>query len=566
MQQENHSTLRCNQLVPGKYQPRTYFDPKSMEELTQSIKVQGVLQPLLIRPLDDELYEIVAGERRWRAAMAAHGADFAVPVLVRQMTDNEAREAALTENIQRDDMSPTEEAVAAAQVLGECNNDRAEAAKRLGWSVGTLDSRLALMNCSDNVKKALNERRISLGQAELLAAITKANQDVVLERMFAAPKMPTVPETKAMLNSLARKLESAIFNKTDCAGCQHNSSNQKALFSEAIDSGNCTNGSCYEQKTEDELETRASTIRENYPVVRIVRAGENFTLIKLKAIGATGVGEEQFKACHGCANFGAAISAVPDKLGEEYRDLCFDAACNATKVAEQLKATKEADQAAKAANKSAATTSKDAASSSSGTATAGKVQPPATTPKVQESTRLKEYRVKVWRSLLNKLLISDPERNLITLIALAMTNNAGKIDGSAITKAFETKTQKRLSSSTDIGAVAADLASSSKDVLDLMRIGLAATAARNIEEQTLTRLLTWMNADLAAHWKLEEEYLGLLTKSEIEVVADEIGLKAHLGKEFAKVMAGKKDELLKALLNADGFDYTRKVPKHLYWK
>ena len=96
-------------------------------------------------------------------------------------------------------------------------------------------------------------------------------------------------------------------------------------------------------------------------------------------------------------------------------------------------------------------------------------------------------------------------------------------------------------------------------------LGLAATMVSTIEERTLTQLLVWSKLDLAADWVLNKEYLELLTKSEIEVVAEEIGLKAHFGDKFGKVMSGKKDELLKALLNAEGFDYARKVPKHLLW-
>ena len=209
--------------------PRQYFDPVEMAELEASIKAQGVLQPILVRPITDGKLEIVAGERRWRAATSVGLAD--IPAMVREMTDAQVDEAALTENHERAAMSPTEEAEAAARILGNCAGNREEAAKRLGWSPATLKQRLALMNCSDSVRKALNERKISLGHAELLAAVTREKQDDVLGKLLGAPAMPTVPQLKSMLEQIAQNLDVAIFNKDQCVNCPHNSGTQQALFS-----------------------------------------------------------------------------------------------------------------------------------------------------------------------------------------------------------------------------------------------------------------------------------------------------------------------------------------------
>ena len=132
-----------------------------------------LFRSILVRPRDAGRYEIVAGERRWRAARKVFGDEYEIPALVRDLDDGEADEAALIENIQRADMSPTEEAEAAAKILGRCQGDRDEASRRLGWSRTTLDKRLALMNCSERVRRALSERRIQLGNAELLDAVTR---------------------------------------------------------------------------------------------------------------------------------------------------------------------------------------------------------------------------------------------------------------------------------------------------------------------------------------------------------------------------------------------------------
>jgi len=554
MQQQQQ--VAAGLIIQGR-NPRTYFDPAEMAEMEESVRAKGVLQPILVRP-SGEKFEIVAGERRWRAAIKVHGTEYPMPVMVREMTDEEADEAALIENIQRANMSPTEEADAAAKILGRNNGDRDEAARRLGWSRSTLDKRLGLMNCSESVRKALNERRIQLGIAELLAAVTKDKQDQVLEKLLSSPNLPSISDLKSMLNQIARSLESAIFDKAECAACPHNSATQQALFSEAIATGNCTNGECFDKKTESGLNAKAEGLKEDYPVVRIVRAGENFTLLKLQADGATGVGEDQAKACRACSNFGAAISGVPGKVGNVYKDLCFDAPCNSKKVAERIKAEK-AEAEAKAKPTPPKTDGK--AATKPATAPAAKREVKV---EVQDSNRVKEYRVKVWRKALNHVLMKDPGKNLIALVSLGMSGNASKVDGAKMRTAFQ-KVTGNSAESMDVGKLAGQLESAGEEIITTMHRGLVASAAGGIEERTLVQFLNWLKVNLADHWTLNEDYLTLLTKSELEAIAEEIGLKAAIGKDFPKLMTGKKDELIKALLKVEGFDYKGKVPTQLHW-
>lgn len=552
--------LPCSRIIQGR-NPRTYFDPEEMAGLEMTVRAQGVFSPILVRPVSNDMFELVAGERRWRAAIKVFGPEYKIPVLIKEMSDQEADAAALTENNQRANMSPTEEAVQAAKLLARCNGDRAETARILGWKPPFLDSRLALMNCSELVQKALNERRIKLGVGELLAAIPKENQDKVLTSLLALPEIPSTEELKKMLNGVALSLDSAIFDKNDCDGCQYNSTTQKALFTESIGGGSCTNGTCFNRKTEEVLNAKAEELKDSYPVVRIVRLGENFTLLKLKAEGETGVGEEQAKACRACQKFGAAISGIPGKTGKIYQDLCYDAECNSKKVAERIKAENEAKAAA--AKTPAAKAPK---SSSKGAESAACTAPakPAVKVDIQDSNRVKEYRVKIWRRTLCAVLQQSPEKNLIALIALGMTGNGGKIDSSKMREAFKKTTSLQVDS-TNVGKAASTLETASGDVLTVMHKGLAATAAAGIEETQVVSLLNWLKVSLADHWKLNEEYLNLLTKSEMEFVADEIGLKEAAGKDFQKLMAGKKDEIVKGLLKVEGYDYTGKVPKQMKW-
>lgn len=554
MQEQSGIFMPVSSLIPGR-NPRQYFDEAEMQELESSIRAQGVIQPLLVRPVADGKLEIIAGERRWRAATSAGLVE--IPVLVKEMNDAEADAAALTENRERAAMSPTEEAEAAARILGRCSGDREEAARRLGWKVGTLEKRLALMNCSESVRKALNERKINLGHAELLAAVTREKQSDVLGKMLAAPDLPTVPQLKAMLEQIAQSLDVAIFNKDACVGCPHNSGTQQALFSEAIAGAKCTNAACYQGKTDEALEVLAGSLKDDYPMVRIVRPGENFTILKLVADGHCGVGDEQAKHCRACANFGAAVSAVPGKVGNVYRDQCFDPACNSTKVAERIKAEKEA---------SSTETPPDSGDVKAKPAAAKqldkKKSKSTANPKVEDSQRIKDYRVAVWRKVF-KLEAQKPSFSHVLLLSLALEGKLGKVGHTALSKAFGTLTGGSESSRINLLETAQAVMKAGDDTVQRMLSGVAASCFDGLEEIDIKRLLTFMQADLSAHWVLNGEYLNLLTKSEMQVIAEELGIVTHLGEKFGKLMSGKKEEIIKSLLAIADFDYKGKVPGHL---
>lgn len=554
--------MQINQIIRGN-NPRTFFDPAEMAELENSIRVKGVIQPILVRPVGDK-HQIVAGERRYRAATAAGLTE--IPVLVKEMTDQEAEEAALIENIQRACMNPAEEAQSAAKILGWCSGDHDEAARRLGWSRSTLDKRLALMNCSEKVRKALIEREITLGHAELLAAVTKEKQDAVVGRLLTAPTLPTVAQLRSNLEQMAHSLDAAIFNKTGCAGCPHNSGTQQALFSEAIRGSNCTHGACYETKTTEALNLTAETLKEEFPVIKIVGPGDKFVVLALKAEGPTGVGEEQALACRGCANFGAAVSAIPDSLNKVYRHQCFDPVCNAKKVSARIA---EDAAAAKAAEAEKAEAGDAKGKKPVGAAREAKVtgEKSVKTVKVAEtSQRIKDYRLKIWRKAysLEAQNKDDPERNTTLLLILAMTHNLGKVADDLLRKALGLLAGVSVPSM-DVVGIGNILATADPQIRARLVVGIAASVSESIEENTLKTLLGFMGTDLRKYWKLNEEYLTLLTKSEIEEVCDKIGLRDALGEKFAKTMSGKKDEIIKGLLTVEGFDYAKTLPPNMHY-
>lgn len=561
MQQQTH--LKVSQIVQG-LNPRRHFDPKEMAELESSVAAQGILQPILVRPLQDGTFQIVAGERRWRSAKKVHGDDYEIPVHIRELTDEQATAASASENIDRAAMSPAEEAEVAAKILAQHKGDHDEAAKRLGWARSTFEKRLSLMQCSQAVRDALTEKKITLGHAELLATVTKEKQDKSLGIILGLPNLPSIQEFKQQLEQISKNLASAIFDKQECAGCQYNSTNQSQLFAEAISEGHCTNGSCYDTKTESELVSRQEALKDECPTVRIIRAGDNFTRIQLVAEGATGVGEEQAKACKSCANYGAALSALPGSVGNVYRNQCFDTACNSNKVADRLRAEKAEAEAAQAAAKAETKASgQDKAKAKSETGDKAEAAAKVT---VTDTTRVKEYRVKVWRKILTKELFANEQKNQAVLLALGISDLGNKIDGSKLRKAYATLTKSELPRETGkLGEIATLLLGADDAVKAALFKALAASIEDKIDERELRQILTFLEVDMAKHWQLNKEYLDTMTKSEIDVILDEIGLKAAIGKDYSKLMNGKKDEIIKSVLAVANFDYVGKIPKVMFY-
>lgn len=160
--------LKLSEIEPNRDQPRKTFDEPALMELADSIAAHGVIQPLLVRPLSGGGYQLVAGERRWRAARMAGLS--AVPVVIREMNDTETMELALIENLQREDLNPIEEAEGIKMLVDGYGLTQEEAAKRIGRSRSAVANILRLLNLPDEVKEMARTGRISAGHARALLA------------------------------------------------------------------------------------------------------------------------------------------------------------------------------------------------------------------------------------------------------------------------------------------------------------------------------------------------------------------------------------------------------------
>jgi ParB family chromosome partitioning protein len=225
-------TLPVDSLKPNRLQPRTYFEETAIEDLTASIRSQGVVQPLVVTPETDGSYSIIAGERRWRAARRAGLEE--VPVVVREGLDDRARlELALVENLQRSDLNPIEEAEAYQALQEKFNLSQEEVATRVGKGRPTIANSLRLLRLPEEVLELLREGRLTAGQARPLLGLASREAQIELaeravreglsardlERLTAAPAEPANPKkparpvdvhTAAAQESLTRRLQTRV--------------------------------------------------------------------------------------------------------------------------------------------------------------------------------------------------------------------------------------------------------------------------------------------------------------------------------------------------------------------
>ena len=171
------STLPINEIIPNKEQPRKTFDEGALQELADSITVHGVLQPLLVRPLLSGGYQLIAGERRWRASRMAGLKE--VPVIIRELSDSEAMEIAIIENLQREDLNPIEEAEGLQALIDKCDYTQEQVAVSVGKSRPAIANALRLLKLPEEVRQMTKEGEISAGHARALLAFD--NQAIMYE-------------------------------------------------------------------------------------------------------------------------------------------------------------------------------------------------------------------------------------------------------------------------------------------------------------------------------------------------------------------------------------------------
>lgn len=544
---------------------RRRYNAEKMASLRESIKLQGLLQPVTVRQLDDG-YQLMAGGRRFKAFVEEFGPQSEIKAEIRVMTDAEATAAMLAENNEREDPSVIEDAEGAARMLGLCNGDRDEAARRLGWTRNKLDRRAAVMNAIQPVRDAYLEDKILVGHVEIFAALRKEVQQRVIEMMLKAERKITVDELQKMAEASLQSLDAAIFDKTDCARCQFNTGEQQAMFDTSFSGSRCTNRECFQAKTEDELQARVKQLADTYQVVRIVRPGDNNTVTTVRAAGDKGVGEEQAKACRTCANFGACVMGTPTALGKVITDACFNTTCNDEKVAANTKAVKaaqlaQANEAPKAQPAAGATPPNVAAGKAAGKTQAA----PKATASSDQRTAVKEYREAIWRAIFKRAAEKLPvmqNRALLVAIVLHRPSDLDSLGSrDAIQKALGNQLQSGMNTETLLGNV---LALDQTGLATALQ-NLAANVSKTASINDVTGYLKALDIKIESYWKLNETFLDILTKTEIDAVCIELGLADAAGKHYDKLKNGPKKDFVKGMLEVQGFQYVGAVPALMRW-
>ena len=197
-------TLKISQIEPNRRQPRRAFDEASLGELAQSIAEHGVLQPILVRPMLHGGYQIVAGERRYRASRLAGLTE--VPVIIRDLSDSETMQLALIENLQREDLSPLEEAEGYRTLSSDYGFSQEDVAKTVGKSRSAVANAIRLLSLPDEVKSMVDDGRLSAGHARALLAIENKEKIVPTAQRIAAEGL-NVRDTEALVKRINQAKE-----------------------------------------------------------------------------------------------------------------------------------------------------------------------------------------------------------------------------------------------------------------------------------------------------------------------------------------------------------------------
>lgn len=534
------TTLPLASISAG-YNPRRYFDSRKHDELVASLRLRGMLQPILVRPAKEtgDGYLIVAGGRRYRAALEAFGPEGEVPVIIREMTDQEALEAAIDENDVRDDASETEQADAAVRVLAACQDDRGEAARRLGWSKTKLDRRLALAGLCEPVKHALDERRIKLGHAELLAAVPADKQEKALETILTSGL--DVGKTRDLLMRVTQDLAHACFDKSECLACPFNSAAQRALFETHIEDGHCTNAGCFELKTQTAEMIRFEQEECAEKAARTAKVSADDDTCGDEA-------EDEIDAIEGPdieADADAADAADGDD--DDHSEISGAPSLHL-----------QDEQAASSANDAEKPTAPIAASDTG----ARKPDTPKSSVTARSiAIRTRELREATWRIALARALAANPAHAQATILVAAMSGTLPQIKAETLrgrAGLLVGTSFPDLDFSEKIAVVQALPEPQAATVLSAIGAAYAKDVTSFDHVADLARVFA---VDLRDAWQVDKAFLERYSKEELRFVARECGMIAHIGeKAFAKLLGQKKTDLITGMLHALGFEWAGRLP------
>lgn len=552
--------------VPG-HNPRRARNAATYEAMKASVAAQGILTPVLLRFVGGEGFDLAAGETRLDIAVELGLAT--IPANIREMSDEEFARAGGSENVDRANMSPLEEAHWINQLMATLGNDRDAVAEATGFSRKKVERLLLLTHAVDEVNTALVAGEITLGHAELLCGCTGDIQRQALKAI--RDERLTVEQTSERVERLSLLLARAPFDKSDCAACPHNTGRQASLFETHLgEDARCLDRSCYAFKATDWLTKRTLELAEEHYQVKYDRDVTPTSHVILRADGASSVGTAQMAACRSCNSCGAVVSTRLDSLGAVTENVCFDLACHAGKVADHQAALAAAAAALAASNEPAPDAAKASAGARTGSkpgakAPAGKsgktcaVKTPA--PKTAP-TSLNTYFSGVLKSMATKGVRQNAEIALavvLNYVSNPHTNrirrdlsNAESLDAAVFERLFRSPV-----------ALKAEATDRAVEILEKAPLDTKGGFCGDYEALLLSVIVT-AGLDPVQEWVVGDVYLQLLTKGSIFDDLEASGFMAWAEqtmsrKEVAALKAAKRTELISTVLSS-GFDFRGYLP------
>lgn len=566
--------------VAEDFNPRKIFHDEEFNRLVSSIRENGLITPVTVRPRPDGRFWLIAGERRLRALRLLKETD--VPALVRDCDDVEARRLALLENLDRAALTISDEALSAQQHLDAYEGDHAAAAAALGWPVDRLKHRLKLLHCSAAVLDALGRHALKIGHAELLAGLPAESQDKLLPAIIE--NAVSVQDFKVQLEGFALPLSHAIFDTTtDCVGCPSNSTSQADLFSTTISGAKCSNKACFQAKTTEALDARQAKLKEDYATVALSTQVPEGRTIPLTLYGPTGLSEAVLSGCQGCAFRGVIVEdRVGVNTGKVSAPTCFNRSCHQDKLdalkVEQEESAEDSEDAGDEAPEPGASAS--APTTRAKTARRKPVKKGA--PK-KDAPRALPRQVLIACDAMQRAAVANAVGQSPTLVlALAVYGlhrlRQSEAQGKGTDLDLAALGLPQLASHrSDENATIVELSAADPQAL---RAGLVALSQAFITDGSGTEPMAGgrvnrrkLAAKLAATHSINpapfvavsKEFLSTFTKAGIEQVLDESGFAAWMkakedGEKAYRTLLGQgKDDLVAGVLAA-GFDFTGYVP------
>ena len=564
------------------HNPRRIRAKAKTNELRESIRAKGVIQAILVRPHPEKAgeYELVAGETRLDLTREVGRNE--IPAVIRNLTDEEMLDFASTENTQRVDMSPVDEGLAAQELMAQ-GKDKEEVCRIMGWKLPLLEGRIQLTHCIDEVSQALVDDQIALGHAQLLSGLRPESQKNALAATLKNGF--SVEQLREAINQLSLTLKAAPFDLTECQTCPHNSSTQASLFadSKAMGKAKCLNKACFDKKTQDHLDALKADLAESHHKVLFSHEVATGTTTVIVPTGTHGVGEDQATACQSCEHFGATIDSAMGSKAAVTKNVCFNMPCHTTKVKEYRNVIATDASPTVGTGKTTATTQPQAeaptkdtmANAKSATQKATKAPSKKTKPDVAKSAiprKVVDHHHQIHRTAAAATVTDDNKAvliiSLLSLMADANVEPDKKPEGWPTSLTGENRAK-----------AAAMLDTLSMEQLAKLQRKLAAKAMQKAKSQyagenekdSFGSVALWIaksrSVDLTKHFTMDAEYLSPFTKPMIAERLEKSGFASDYDKQegekaFAKLSAGKKGDLLKAVEDSK-YDFSGYLPEGL---